>query len=65
MKHIGRGQNKAGEHIYEGSQMDAEELAFAKWMDDWTRRTGRRFPSWRQILAEAKRMGYRIAAKVE
>lgn len=56
---------KPGAHQenFPGSNLDEEAKAFQKWMEDYQRRTGDKFPTWSTVLKEAHKMGYRISAK--
>ena len=49
--------------VYPGSGFTAAETEFMLAMDEYKRRTGRRFPTCSEVLAVAISLGYRKAEK--
>jgi len=49
----------------DGSEMTPEEVEFLLAMHAFQRRTGRRYPTWREVLYVARCLGYRKVAEPE
>jgi len=47
---------------FPGSDFSAEAMEFAQAMAEFQRETGRRYPSWREVLQVAQALGYRRVA---
>ncbi len=45
--------------LYPGSDLHGDEWEFAKAMAAFQKATGRRYPSWREVLQVVKALGYR------
>jgi hypothetical protein len=50
---------------FPGSEITAEEWEFMQAIQAYQTRTGRRFPTWREIFAIARDLGYRKVATPE
>lgn len=46
-----------------GREYSADDAEFIKAMEDYMRRTGRKFPLFTEVLAVARSLGYRKAPK--
>jgi hypothetical protein len=45
--------------LYPGSDLHGDEWEFVKAMANFQKATGRRYPSWREVLQVVKALGYR------
>lgn len=50
---------RARDSLHHGADYDADELEFIRAMDEFMRRTGKKFPTFVEVLDVAKSLGWR------